>query len=243
MSFDCPASLRDRLRARYDEPHRRYHTWEHVLACFDAVVRITDASMAEVELALLFHDAVYEPLASDNERRSAELLVEEGRRVWLDDRLLQRASRLVLATTHRASEAADTPEACVVLDADLSILGSDPRTFDRYERQAREEYARVDDAIYADGRRRILRSFLACPTIYSTPRGRNLWEARARENLERSVARLAIAVSPRTGPASAGPPRPASPASAPIAAAPGSSPRTASPAAPAPSPPPAGAPR
>lgn len=193
MSFDCPVGLLERLRFRYAEPHRRYHTWEHVLACFDALACITTARLPEVELALLFHDAVYEPLSPDNERRSAELLVEEGRRFWMDEGLLQRASRLVLATRHdergRAEEAgaADAPEACIVLDADLSILGAEPATFDAYEREVREEFACVDDACWAVGRRRVLASFLERAAIYSTRRGVKLWEARARQNIERSL--------------------------------------------------------
>jgi predicted metal-dependent HD superfamily phosphohydrolase len=191
LSFECPASLLARLRMRYDEPHRRYHTWEHVLSCFHALSRLTAVKLPEVELALLFHDAVYEPLAADNEERSAELLVDEGRRVWLDERLLQRASRLVLATRHLGREGApseDAPEACIVLDADLSILGTETEVFEAYERKIREEFVAFDDPSYAAGRGRVLRWFLERPTIYSTLRGRNLWEARARQNLARSQA-------------------------------------------------------
>jgi predicted metal-dependent HD superfamily phosphohydrolase len=78
--LDCPSSLVERVSARYAEPHRRYHTWAHVLACFDARDRLTTAELPEVDLALLFHDAVYDPFAKDNEAGSARLLVEEGRR-------------------------------------------------------------------------------------------------------------------------------------------------------------------
>ncbi len=147
LSLEVPSSLLDRLRARYDEPHRRYHTWEHVLACLGARARLTDAALPEVDLALLFHDAVYEPFATDNEARSAELLLDEGRRAWLDDRLLQRAQALVLATAH-AQPHEDSPEACLVVDADLSILGADRETFDAYERAVRGEYGAIDDATF-----------------------------------------------------------------------------------------------
>ncbi len=100
---DYPGDLAPRVRARYAEPHRRYHSWTHVLACFDARDRITGAALPEVDLALLFHDAIYVPLAKDSEARSAQLLLDEGRRAWIDDRLLRRAQALVLATNHERS--------------------------------------------------------------------------------------------------------------------------------------------
>src|SRR6185312_15436443 len=151
LSFDCPPALLERLARRYAEPHRRYHTWEHVVACLDARRRLTGAALPEVDLALLFHDAIYDPMAHDNESRSADLLVEEGRRAWLGEELLQRARPLVEATRH-GEDAADSEEACIVVDADLSILGADPAVFDAYERAVRAEYAAVDDAAYAAGR-------------------------------------------------------------------------------------------
>jgi predicted metal-dependent HD superfamily phosphohydrolase len=190
VSFDCPASLLARLANRYAEPHRRYHTATHIVACFEARHRISRAAMPDVDLALLFHDAVYSPLAGDNEARSAELLVEEGRRAWLDDRVLQRAEALVRATQHGDASALDSEEACIVVDADLSILGSDELTFDLYERQVREEFEAIDDASYAAGRSHVLSLFLAREAIYATRPAQRLWEARARKNLERSMEKL-----------------------------------------------------
>lgn len=190
LSFDCPVSLLRNVAARYSEPHRRYHTWAHVLACLDARNQITDARLPEIDLALLFHDAVYDPLASDNEDRSAGLLVEEGRRAWLNEELLQRAQVLVAATKYAGDSVVDTEEACVGVDADLSILGSDAASFAEYERVVRHEFARFDDATYASGRSQVLRAFLERPSIYSTRRGLRLWEARARRNLEGSLATL-----------------------------------------------------
>jgi predicted metal-dependent HD superfamily phosphohydrolase len=188
--LDLPASLVARLRARYDEPHRHYHTWTHVLACLDARRQIARAPLAEVDLALLFHDAVYDPLAHDNEARSASLLVEEGRRAWISEHLLRRAAPLVEATRHGDADRIDSEEACVVLDADLSILGADAATFDAYERAVRREFAAVDDARYAEGRAAVLRAFLERPSIYATLCGRRLWEDAARRNLARSLEAL-----------------------------------------------------
>jgi len=57
---------------RYTEPHRRYHTLAHVgamLSCLDARrAEISDA--LAVEIAIYFHDWVYEPEKSTNEEES-----------------------------------------------------------------------------------------------------------------------------------------------------------------------------
>jgi predicted metal-dependent HD superfamily phosphohydrolase len=189
LSFPFPPASLGRLVARYAEPHRRYHDWAHVLACLEARHEIEGAALPAVDLALLFHDAIYEPLAHDNEARSAALLEEEARRAWLHEELIQRARGLVLATKHAGGEP-DSEEACIVVDADLSILGARDDVFDAYERGVREEYAVVDDEAYATGRAAVLRGFLARPAIYTTRRGVELWEARARANLTRSLGRL-----------------------------------------------------
>jgi predicted metal-dependent HD superfamily phosphohydrolase len=182
LAFACPTELLERLVARYAEPQRHYHVWSHVEACLRARRELIESPPPEVDLALLFHDAIYEPLAPDNEERSAALLRDEGRTFGLAPDLVERAAALVLATAHREPP---TGAAAIVVDADLSILGSEPTVFAAYEQAVRREYAMIDDASYATGRARILRRFMERPTLYATARGRELWEAAARRNLAR----------------------------------------------------------
>ncbi len=199
MKFGFPETLVDRVMARYAEPHRRYHTWTHALACLEARALITRAELPEVDLAILFHDAIYDPLAHDNEEKSAELLVTEGRRASLGEALVQRAVPLVLATKHGAN-VATSEAACIVVDADLSILGAEPAVFEAYERAVREEYAMIDDEMFAAGRARVLRQFLERPNIYETKAARDAWESSARRNLARSLATIEASAQRRGAP-------------------------------------------
>ena len=186
ISVNLPLDVLDRLRVRYAEPHRRYHTWPHVLVCLEARARLVTEPAPAVDLALLFHDAVYEPLASDNEQRSADLLHAECRELALSPDVLEAATAAILATRHGASEPVGEA-AGIVCDADLSILAADRLAYALYERQVRDEFRMVDDAAWSVGRARVLRGFLSRPRIYTTARGHELWEAAARHNLETSL--------------------------------------------------------
>ena len=82
------------------------------------------------------------------------------------------------------------PDAEILVDIDLSILGQDAETFDNYERAIRQEYAHVDDNAFRKGRSAILQRFLDRPAIYATPRMRSRYEEPARQNLRRSLLNL-----------------------------------------------------
>jgi predicted metal-dependent HD superfamily phosphohydrolase len=178
------------LIARYSEPSRRYHTLQHLDECFVRLGEVRHAveRLPEVELALWFHDAIYDVRKDDNEEQSAAWAGDAVRRAGVGDHVAGRIQGLVMATKHDALP--DTPDAGVVIDVDLSILGASVERFDEYERQVREEYAWVPGWLFRRKRREILKRFLARPQIYSTEYFIRTFEATARANLERSVISL-----------------------------------------------------
>jgi predicted metal-dependent HD superfamily phosphohydrolase len=183
--------LMNQLVAAYSEPQRHYHTLQHLREClahFDAAASLA-RHPAEVELALWFHDAVYEPRQHDNEERSAEWAWRSVLAAGCAEDVAQRVQALVLATkSHDAPE--DDPDAQLLLDIDLSILGAAPARFAEYEQQVRAEYAHVGDAEFRAGRGRVLAGFLARPSIYATAPYRDALEARARANIGASLEAL-----------------------------------------------------
>lgn len=183
-------TLRDALLQRYAEPHRAYHTARHLEECFTQLERSRDLAehSGEVAIAVWFHDAVYDTHASDNEIRSAALAVDAVARAGGGRELADRVGQLVLATRHDAEPAPG--DATLLVDIDLAILGAIEARFDEYERQIRLEYVWVPEQVYRARRAEILRGFLARPRIYGTARFRGWYEAPARANLERSIARL-----------------------------------------------------
>ncbi|MGF7151787.1 putative metal-dependent HD superfamily phosphohydrolase [Sphingomonas zeicaulis] len=191
-----PAGLLATLRRRHAEPQRAYHDWTHIeemLALF-AETRGDFAAPEAVLYAILFHDAVYDPQTHDNEERSAALLETLAGGV-LDRPTRDRAVRMILATRrHRidpalpAEEQADTAR---FLDMDLAILGADAARFDAYEQAIRFEYGHVEDDAFAAGRAAVLAGFGRRERLYLSDWGHHRFEASARANIARSLARLA----------------------------------------------------
>jgi len=179
------------LQTAYSETCRHYHSAEHIEACLHQLdVHATHAEHPrEVELALWFHDAVYHPLSSGNEEKSAawaaHFLEENG--ALPEER--ERVRSLILVTAHDAP--ACTPDEALLLDLDLSILGADATTYDAYEAAIRREYHLVPMPLYRRKRAEVLKGFLNRNPLYLTPSFRAQLEAQARINLARAIAALA----------------------------------------------------
>ncbi len=182
--------LRDELLRRWSQAHRKYHTLQHLAECLAlfADVRPIAERPGEVALALWFHDAIYETNRHDNEAESAAW----ARRALVEAHaardVVDRVGALVMATRH--SEVPDTPDAALLVDIDLAILGAVPARFDEYERQIRDEYGQVPDALFREKRREILQAFADRRPIYATELVRDRLEAAAQTNLRRSLGEL-----------------------------------------------------
>jgi len=183
------AALFDELLARYTEAQRRYHTIEHIDSCLGWLdwYRGLAQHPERVELALWFHDAIYDPRANDNERQSAALARSHLEELGAPPAVVHDVEAHVLATERHQSE---EPDATLLLDLDLSVLGARAPNYARFEQQIREEYGHVPEVEFAKGRIVVLRGFLGRPEIYRTPALREELETRARANLERRVVEL-----------------------------------------------------
>jgi len=185
-----PAGGYERLLAMYAEPHRHYHNREHIADClkeFDLVRRLA-AEPDAVEFAIWFHDAVYDTRAGDNEERSAQLAQDWLKEAGASEAFANSVRQLVLAT--KAHDATLHPDAPLLVDVDLSILGQVPERFWDYERAIRSEYEWVDEKMFKSKRAEILERFLARPRIYITELCFERFEAQARVNLRASIERL-----------------------------------------------------
>lgn len=184
------SSSYDQLRRLYAEPHRHYHSFQHIVEClseFDFARHFAQQPLA-VELAIWFHDAIYDPHAGDNEERSADLakrcLADNGiEKSWCES-----VFQLVLAT--KQHDGSLHPDAPLMVDIDLSIFGQSAKRFWEYESQIRKEYEWVPEKVFAEKRAEILKRFLWRRTIYNTEFFFKKYEEHARMNLQASVQKL-----------------------------------------------------
>lgn len=194
------AELGERLLQAWEQPHRAYHHSAHLSQMLSDLDRLyaPRAQAGSTPLALVlaawFHDAVYEGVPGEDERRSEQLasaslepLVAAG---LLSGDELQMVCLLVSATaTHELHEPTNLPtgyEAADIelfLDADMAILAAKPARYRRYLRGVRSEYSHFDDKAFRTGRTSFLRSILERERIFLSHQARQLWDEPARTNL------------------------------------------------------------
>jgi predicted metal-dependent HD superfamily phosphohydrolase len=183
------ASVGHDLVHRWAEPHRYYHTGEHL----DAMLSIVDANaklaadINAVRLAAWFHDAVYDPQAGDNEEASAALAAVALATLGVDEAISDEVRRLVRLTAAHDPEP-DDRNGCLLADADLAVLAAEEPVYDAYAAAVRREYRHVPDPLYRMGRARVLSGLLAQPTLYRAVPARAEWTASAHANLRRELA-------------------------------------------------------
>jgi len=183
-------ALHRQLLDCWNEPHRHYHTPQHLGECLQHLqdARGDAQRPAEIELALWFHDAYYDVRRDDNEARSADWARAAVLQAGLPADVAGRIHAMVMATEHEAVP--EDADAQLLVDIDLAILGADVPRFEESDLQVRAEYAHLGPEEWRTGRREVLASFLGRPRLYSTERFYAAYERQARENLQRAMDRL-----------------------------------------------------
>jgi predicted metal-dependent HD superfamily phosphohydrolase len=194
LGRSAPAGLQAELMTAWSEPHRHYHDHRHLRECLALWTRWRGHSprAGEVAIALWFHDAIYDPQGSNNELNSAAWAARSLVRAGADSETAQRVHDLVMATQHDAPAVLGSSlDAQLLVDIDLSILGSPAERFERYDQDVRKEYAWVPGFRYQQARAQVLQSFLDRPRLYHGEHAFALLEAQARINLAAALSRLA----------------------------------------------------
>jgi predicted metal-dependent HD superfamily phosphohydrolase len=177
------------LAAAYDAPERHYHTLKHLENLLNRLEKLPLYDAVVVQLAVWFHDVVYNALRSDNEARSAEQALAFLRETSLEPARQQRVAFLIERTAdHTQPQPLEDTDLLYFLDADLSILGAPEADYWEYARQVRQEYRVVPDLLYRPGRRKVLAKMLAAPVLFQTPLVRAELDAAARRNLAAEIA-------------------------------------------------------
>ncbi len=183
-------SLKEKLIIAYNEPHRKYHTITHLNDCLTLLNHNYSSAVnpTEIELALWFHDSIYDVHAVNNEEMSADFASKELMKVGLPKNRIEFINELILSTKHSA--APKYTDHMIISDIDLAILGTHRSRFIEYEAQIREEYEWVSEAVFQKNRINFLSSILEREHIYYSPHFRDKFESIARDNISYSINKI-----------------------------------------------------
>lgn len=161
---------------------RHYHTLRHVEYMIVHAMDfggISLKNMCLLKWAIWFHDIVYDAQKSDNEKRSADMLVDFLRAIDMEEEDIEVAKWLILVTSHKGSPQTKLEE--IICDLDLREFASDRQ--EKNAPEVRQEFSHLSDEEWKKGRIEFIESMLAKEYIYHTDLYRETLEATARHNL------------------------------------------------------------
>lgn len=173
------------LEKAYSKKSRHYHNLTHLkdmIECFETYFDKLKFPN-EVLYSIFYHDYIYVSSKKDNELKSAEFAIKIlPKDSDLNPKLV---FDMICATQlHQHNEIEDINW---LIDFDLKILSRDWSEYHIYFEQIRKEYRIYPDFLYKPGRAKALKHFLEYDFIFQTDEFRNLYEKKARFNIEREV--------------------------------------------------------
>lgn len=181
--------------ARYRESHRFYHILDHILDClekFDKIRHLAVNPLA-LELAIILHDIINKPSPglsdANNVYQSILLAMELLKELHLDFAFIRIVSHLILSTKH--DHVPTEKDSCLMVDIDLSSLGSEPEVFDQNTANIRREYPWISDQDFDRGRVQFFIKLLENrPSIFLTEYFQSRYKDRAQDNIRRYLSQF-----------------------------------------------------
>ncbi len=181
--------LLDFLISKYSEKHRFYHNLSHINYLLEESKKHNFADLDSIKFVIWFHDVIYNPKSTKNEIESAEIARVKLTELGLVGEKIAKVEKIILATQKHDATGLDD-ESKLFLDLDLSILGADSETYQKYQKAIRSEYSFVPWLLYKRARRKILENFLQREFIYFTEEIRQSIESNARLNIQQEIKEL-----------------------------------------------------
>lgn len=145
------------VKPYYDEPHRFYHNWNHIIEMTDHCLSRKLIVSDEQLITILAHDLVYIPGNTTNEELSADLIITLQQQSGECDFDGPTVRKLILSTKNHLSTIYSDQ---LIIDLDLMRFTCGPEQYKIHSRNIRKEYAIYSDHVYARGRIGFLRDFL-----------------------------------------------------------------------------------
>ena len=195
----------DALDARYSEPHRAYHTWDHIgelLERLDEFSRLATRPDL-IATAIFWHDSVYMTRDLDGNRRPDCRNVRESAELFASFTLMDAATadavqELIMATANHLHATASkehypgfSSDLDLFVGLDLSPLAAPWSSFVANFEKIRFEYSWVPDAMFYSGQLAFLESFARDESrLFRCAEMRQKWLRIAAANLSRCLIEM-----------------------------------------------------
>jgi predicted metal-dependent HD superfamily phosphohydrolase len=175
--------LWNEIETRYSEKGRHYHNLLHLENMFRELeeVKVKLSDFTVISFSVFYHDIIYDATSKSNEEKSAVTAEKRLAELHINKDKISIISEQILAT--KAHQRSDHEDTNYLLDADLSVLGKDFKTYLEYTQNIRKEYSIYPDFLYKPGRKKVLKHFLQLESIFKTDYFKDKYEAQAKENI------------------------------------------------------------
>jgi predicted metal-dependent HD superfamily phosphohydrolase len=188
-SSNVAAEVFARLEKHYAEPHRHYHTAAHIEHCLCQVdlISVEHADRDAVELAIWFHDVIYEIGDPANEENSAKWFMQVSLGE-LKDNIRAQVKRLIMVTQHNLQP--ENEDEKYMVDIDLSGFGMPWPEFSADSLRVRQEFPEVSDGVFENKHRMFLEMLASRDFFFCTILFRDMYESQAKHNVREKLLRL-----------------------------------------------------
>lgn len=193
------------LDEAYTQPHRAYHTWDHIDALLEGLQRFRHLATRSdlVAIAIFWHDFVHLARGADGRPRIDSENVRDSANAFRRHTLLEgyeadAAYDLIMATADHANAKARTEyypgfaeDLDFFVDLDLSPLATPWEEFAANTRKIRAESIGVEDAEFLASQIKMLEELARIERpLFRRAETREQWDAPARTNLARCIMGL-----------------------------------------------------
>lgn len=203
------------LDTAYAEGQRHYHDASHILDLLEKLETYKEfADRPDLIVhAILWHDAVYSTFDTDQDgamTHRPDAVNVDASATWFEsvDVALSPEDKAQVAAMVRATSGHDVRlekdhphynDTGLFLDLDLSVLALPYFEFAERTMRIRKEYPHLTDDAFFSGRASFLDSYRTKETLFFHPVTAALFDAVARDNMQRQAQELRILINQRTG--------------------------------------------
>ncbi|URM36699.1 HD domain-containing protein [Flavobacterium anhuiense] len=176
------------LEKAYSKKSRYYHNLTHLKEMVDSFEIYKDKLQKpdEILFSIFYHDFIYSASKKDNELKSAEYALS----ILSENSILNKQLVFDAICATQQHQQNSIEDINWLIDFDLKILAKDWEDYQIYFDQIRKEYRIYPDFLYKPGRAKALKHFLENEFIFQTNEFRNLYEEKARINIEKEISLL-----------------------------------------------------